>query len=248
MPQAPPAAWKPMNWALKSPVGDWPRLLAPRKPAIGSFWMVATKTRVSQLFEYGVKAVIATSVKIDDRMATEFAEQFYLALSSHSSIKALALRLPGPMFDQSRPVLPDFWLAVWGESVEADIPGDCASRPGAEEALLWSIAHNAPANTVVRNRYDYRRMSWSQPGSHWNLCEPLAGFHPPWTLSWIRDPLDIPSIKGDHRQLSPFPLVSRFMQTFYPKHRPGTARWNGEAFADPVEAVDCLLSEKPWNL
>jgi len=46
----------------------------------------ATKGQVDLLLKSGVKAVIATSVPINDVMAVEFAEQFYQSLSNQASI------------------------------------------------------------------------------------------------------------------------------------------------------------------
>lgn len=46
----------------------------------------ATKNQVESLLKCGVKAVIATSVPINDTMAVEFAEQFYQSLANQSTI------------------------------------------------------------------------------------------------------------------------------------------------------------------
>ncbi|MEM6345441.1 MAG: CHAT domain-containing protein [Bacteroidota bacterium] len=46
----------------------------------------STKGQVDELFKNGVKAVIATSVKIQDQKAIKFAEQFYMALAQNQSI------------------------------------------------------------------------------------------------------------------------------------------------------------------
>lgn len=182
----------------------------------------ATKDQVSQLFEYGVKAVIATSVKIDDRMATEFAEQFYLALSSHSNIKRSFEIARSYVLDQSQTGFSlDFGLAVWGESVEADIPWGLYIRPGAEEALQWSIAHNTPANTVVRNRYDYQNVVEVNLALIEILCEPLARFHPPLDFELNKDPLDIPSIKREIIDSFPIPIGEQVRKLFTRNIDPG---------------------------
>lgn len=47
----------------------------------------ATRKQVDLLLSNGVKAVIATSVPIQDQMATEFAEQFYNALASQATLE-----------------------------------------------------------------------------------------------------------------------------------------------------------------
>lgn len=47
----------------------------------------STKAQVDLLLKSGVKAVIATSTKINDGLATEFAEQFYSSLSKGANIK-----------------------------------------------------------------------------------------------------------------------------------------------------------------
>jgi CHAT domain-containing protein len=46
----------------------------------------ATQGQVELLLKSGVKAVIATSVPINDMMAVEFAEQFYQSLTNQASI------------------------------------------------------------------------------------------------------------------------------------------------------------------
>ena len=48
----------------------------------------STKGQVDKLLEFGVPAVIATSVPIDDTKATEFSEQFFRALANKSTIKS----------------------------------------------------------------------------------------------------------------------------------------------------------------
>ncbi|MCB0294893.1 MAG: CHAT domain-containing protein, partial [Calditrichaeota bacterium] len=55
-----------------------------RQPALQLVFLNGCATRgwIERLFEAGVKAVIATTVKIDDRQATDFAEQFYRALAT----------------------------------------------------------------------------------------------------------------------------------------------------------------------
>lgn len=47
----------------------------------------ATRDQVDILLSSGVKSVIATSVPIDDKMAVEFAEQFYNALANQATLK-----------------------------------------------------------------------------------------------------------------------------------------------------------------
>jgi GTPase SAR1 family protein len=47
----------------------------------------ATKGQVALLLKEGVKAVIATSVPVNDTMATEFAEQFYNSLAGHTPLQ-----------------------------------------------------------------------------------------------------------------------------------------------------------------
>lgn len=61
-----------------------------RQPALQLVFLNGCATRgwIEHLFQAGVKAVVATTVKIDDRQATDFAEQFYRALAAgRQSIK-----------------------------------------------------------------------------------------------------------------------------------------------------------------
>ena len=47
----------------------------------------ATGPQVDLLLDSGVKAVIATATKIQDKMATEFSEQFYYELATNASLE-----------------------------------------------------------------------------------------------------------------------------------------------------------------
>lgn len=67
----------------------------------------SSKGQVQTLFDAGVKAVIATSVPIEDRKATEFAERFYEALAHKRSI------------GQAFKLAQAFLTARYGDAVEA---------------------------------------------------------------------------------------------------------------------------------
>jgi hypothetical protein len=100
----------------------------------------ATRDQVRALLDHGVKAVIATSVPINDDMATGFAEQFYEALGSGKSLgesfecaRAFIVSRHG---DQ-RPV-EQFRAMHWG-----------AETPGVEAGLVWGLYTGADAEGAL---------------------------------------------------------------------------------------------------
>lgn len=103
----------------------------------------ATKAQVDLLLKEGVKAVIATSSKIQDKMATEFAELFYNSLAGHSTIER-AFQIAKAFISskykaQSIQVFRDVVFQM-GEQVEADgFPWGLYLNEGAEEVLNWTL-------------------------------------------------------------------------------------------------------------
>jgi hypothetical protein len=102
----------------------------------------ATQPQVDELLAQGVKAVIATAVKIDDEKAVVFAENFYRSLSNGHSIRSAFERavsnmkfVYGGTFDATivrygqTPVQGNPELMPWGLYVNKD----------AEEVLQWEL-------------------------------------------------------------------------------------------------------------
>ena len=91
----------------------------------------ATQGQVAALLENNVKAVIATSVPIQDKMATEFAEQFYDALAHRKTIREA--------FDAARA----FVASRYGVEKQPQLRDlgslDEAPAPNANPAQTWAL-------------------------------------------------------------------------------------------------------------
>ncbi len=110
----------------------------------------ATQYQVAKLLDIGIKAVIATSVKIDDEQATTFAIQFYQSLANDAGIgeaykKAAALinatASAESRFEQLGKVR--FLGALNQEAVEREalaFPWALYSQEGKVENLKWKLS------------------------------------------------------------------------------------------------------------
>lgn len=115
----------------------------------------ATRDQVKLLLGQGVKAVIATSVKINDAMATDFAGDFYQALGSGKSIRgafAFAQAELNTRDNGSRPVEAVRGMS-WGDAPEtadtASIWGLYAQEDG-DAALDWKLPTQAENQVIIR--------------------------------------------------------------------------------------------------
>ena len=118
----------------------------------------ATQGQVQRLLQEGVKAVIATSVPVQDKMATEFAEQFYNSLGSHTHIQRafqVARAFLEAKYKTTEPVKifrsleldegEDKGVLNWGLYV----------REGEEAALDWALPKNVSQKQTIKTRFDY---------------------------------------------------------------------------------------------
>lgn len=116
----------------------------------------ATQGQVATLLANGVKAVIATAVPIDDLMATEFAEQFYLAMGHQSTISrafdtARAFILT--RYDSGPPVgtFRGAFAAAREESVSAGMTWGLYLSDDADDALSWMLPDPPGGKVLVRD-------------------------------------------------------------------------------------------------
>ena len=116
----------------------------------------ATQGQVTTLLASGVKAVIATAVPIDDLMATEFAEQFYLALGHQSTISRAFDTAKA--FIQTRyesgPAVGTFrgaFAAGQKEGVSAGMTWGLYLNDDADDALEWALPDPPGGKVLVRN-------------------------------------------------------------------------------------------------
>jgi len=100
----------------------------------------ATLNQVELLLSSGVRAVIATSAAIDDRMATEFAEQFYNALVGQSTI------------EKAFEVAKAFIATRYGQSKEINLYRDISweRKPAAaKNEIAWGLYTNENSREVL---------------------------------------------------------------------------------------------------
>lgn len=114
----------------------------------------ATHDQVKLLLDAGVKAVIATSVPINDEMATEFAEQFYQALANKSDIlKAFNTAKAFVTANYEKPrEIGEFRGASWkGKASKKDeVPWGLylAEDPG--DVAEWKLPQTPVQNIIVQ--------------------------------------------------------------------------------------------------
>ena len=115
----------------------------------------ATQDQVEKLFSCGVKAVIATSVSINDEMATEFAEQFYHALAAQASIQKAfqtAKAFVATRYGNDKEVgeFRAFSGAGKKEGAVTGVLWGLYVNSNGEEALTWKLPEFAEHQVIVR--------------------------------------------------------------------------------------------------
>lgn len=102
----------------------------------------ATLPQVELLLKNGVKAVIATSASVQDKMATEFAELFYNYLTGHSSIERafqMAKAFIASRYSNFQPI--QIYRDIAPQSIEHKeaFPWGLYLSKRAEDALEWTL-------------------------------------------------------------------------------------------------------------
>jgi hypothetical protein len=100
----------------------------------------ATFKQVELLLSSGVRAVIATSVPIDDKIATEFAEQFYEKLAGQATIEKA--------FEFAKA----FITASYGPSKEINLYRDLSwkgKERAAKDEIAWGLYNNQTSPEVL---------------------------------------------------------------------------------------------------
>lgn len=108
----------------------------------------STKAQVDLLFEAGVKAVIATAVKIKDRIAVQFAQAFYQALVNKRTIKR-AFEFAKSSVEMTFAHTPDI-------DIHRDL-AEAGASPAtvAEEAMPWGL--------YVQEKFAPEVLNWRLP-------------------------------------------------------------------------------------
>jgi DNA-binding NarL/FixJ family response regulator len=115
----------------------------------------ATSGQVKALFSSGVRAVIATSVPIDDEMATEFAEQFYHALAAKATLQRAFQTARAFVATRygNRKEVGEFRGLHWSEMPEpssGEVPWGLYVNGSGEEALAWTLPEVAEHQVILR--------------------------------------------------------------------------------------------------
>lgn len=181
----------------------------------------ATLPQVELLLKHGVKAVIATSVKIEDQMATEFAEQFYNSLAGHTPIQRAFQVAKAFIYTKYRNVktIDTYRAAVFDgteKSSDDAIPWGLYTNPDPEAAdvLKWSLPRRASAKQVIRNRFDYANRPDVNDILIDIVCEDLAALNPDLDYELNKKDLDIPSIKREIIDSFPTPIGEHLRKLF----------------------------------
>lgn len=185
----------------------------------------ATQGQVTLLHQQGVRAVIATSVSIQDLMATEFAEQFYNALSSHASLERafrIASSFIASKYDEFDPI-PIYRDAVFPniEVPSTTLPWGLYVQPGGEDALKWSFPKSVSKKQVLRNRFDYESRMDVNDILIDIICEDLAQHNKDLDYELGKEELDIPSIKREIVDSFPTPIGEQLRKLFTRSNDPG---------------------------
>ncbi|MEZ4774594.1 MAG: CHAT domain-containing protein [Bacteroidia bacterium] len=103
----------------------------------------STRSQVTRLLEAGVRAVIATSVPVNDNMASEFAVQLYQSLANSGNVRNAfnqAVAFLETKYGNAR-AAGIFRSADWSESDENNetIPWGLYIHPEAESVLEWKL-------------------------------------------------------------------------------------------------------------
>lgn len=178
----------------------------------------ATQAQVALLLQEGVPAVIATSVPIQDNMATEFAEQFYYALSSMVSIEKafeIATAFIEAKYASSRQVA-SFRNLMGGdlETSAEELPWGLYVGQGKDEHTAWHFPNSLKSNINIRNRFDYETRIDVNDLLIDTICESLAEYNEDLNYELGKENLDIPSIKREIIDCFPTPIGEQMRKLF----------------------------------
>ena len=178
----------------------------------------ATLPQVELLLQSGVPAVIATSVEIDDQMATEFAEQFYNALAGHVTI-GRAFQVASSFVRTKYQAFPSIGmhrgLALRSESQRGALPWGLYLGEQGEEAAEWTIPRQAVRpQHVLRNRFDYATRPDVNDLLIDIICEDIARYNPDLDHELNKADLYIPAIKREIIDSFPTPIGEQLRKLF----------------------------------
>lgn len=178
-----------------------------------------TRPQVELLLKSGVKAVIATSVPIQDQMATEFSEQFYHSLASHTPIQRafeIAEAFIATKYDDFDPikVYRDIVFDDFHSPDPNVLPWGLYTNPQSPDVLQWTLPKRVSHKQVIRNRFDYETRYDVNDILIDVLCEDLAQYNKDLDYELNKEELDIPSIKREIVDSFPTPVGEQLRKLF----------------------------------
>lgn len=177
----------------------------------------ATKPQVELLLQHGVKAVIATSVPIQDKMATEFAEQFYYALANHNPITRafqIATAFIAAKYDDFPAIKTFRGIILEEEMPDKELPWGLFINDNAQETNYWTLPKTAIRQQVLRTRIDYESKVEVNDLLIDIICEEIAAHNPDLDYELSKEDLDIPAIKREIVDSFPTPIGEQLRKLF----------------------------------
>lgn len=184
----------------------------------------ATKEQVQLLLDSGVRAVVATSVPIQDQMATEFAEQFYNTLANHSSIQRsfnIATAFISAKYGDDFPPIEIYRSIRLKETgASAEFPWGLYIKEGDESSFNWKLPKTKSRVHLIRNRYDYESRVDVNDVLIDVICDEIAKYNPDLDYELNKEDFDIPSIKREIVDSFPTPIGEQLRKLFTRSNNP----------------------------
>ena len=177
----------------------------------------ATKPQVRQLLDNGVKAVIATSVPIQDQMATEFAEQFYLALANGSDIQRafeVTKAFIASKYNRRQDIQQYRSIVLEEEETTDDLPWGIYINENLESDLSWKLPIRTDKTNILKNRFDYESRLDVNDILIDLICEDIAKYNKDLDDELSKEELDIPSIRREIVDSFPTPIGEHLRKLF----------------------------------
>lgn len=110
----------------------------------------STYAQVQFLLQWGIPAVIATSVPVNDSIATKFAISFYTAIANNQTIKE-AFDRAAAVVETKRNFLPKFYRGLGQAPISSTSWGLYTSQ---DDVLEEKLIPSAPTNLSEKNVFD----------------------------------------------------------------------------------------------
>lgn len=176
----------------------------------------ATGGQVKMLLDAGVPAVIATSVSVQDEMATEFAEQFYHSLASHVTIQK-AFEFAKAFLVSRYDLFDEMGVRRGIEELDEKaekVPWGLYCAKGKEEVLEWALPQSAGVVAMIKKAdYENARVDVNDILID-SICEELAKYSPDLDSQLSKTQLDIPAIKREIIDCFPLPIGEQIRKLF----------------------------------